>query len=287
MRFLSHFVFCLLLCFLGPVTGAQICDRALAKVEDSLERNWFTTDRTYQEYDLLTAGMLSEFLLSPTGAQLVRPHWVDMGAGDAVAILQYLGFHPDMDELSPVHINPMAKGTAVGLRLPKYRVELIELLNAKDQDRFRYVHDIMAEQLSSQHLELAELITDIYGPLSYTRDFSQVFSVYQSLMREEAQLIFMLDVGSNSVLLSDGSEISLEAWLWERLKDCGAEQRLSTIEDQRYGTFDVQALRIPKLASHCGLPKLSLKGYTAARLPPTRVWAVDGPGLDAIGISGF
>lgn len=147
----------------------------VAKVRSALEGNhFFVTDRTL----LWNRGDFPRTYLRELGSSLVdrlrglgsEHRWLDVGAGEALAMLQYLlnSSFPHKAEL-----------TAIAVSIPlDVRTQRIQAIAPS----FRYlvgrIEDARAEELGE-----FDLITDVYGALAYSHDVSATLRAEISRLR--------------------------------------------------------------------------------------------------------
>ena len=134
------------------------CSIQYALLRMRLKLNAFVTSRTLGEYGIYSAREFKSFLetLGPGS------HWLDAGAGKGHAIAQYVERNP---------AGARVTGVVYSGKRPK---------NAPDQLRYlsgRYIEDIPDEELGR-----ADLITDLFGPGSYSTRISEVLNKYLRIL---------------------------------------------------------------------------------------------------------
>lgn len=153
-----------------------------------LEKNNFNTFRTLSDY----SGMLTPVDRSFQQKVANLPDdslVIDMGAGEAHALKHIITKYD--------HIK---KAIAVGYKKPK------NFQNpSASQDRFEYLEgDFLNIRELDQYREQVDLITDVYGPLSYIeKDFQKVLQTYLDLLKVNGRLFFILREETNHILSAD------------------------------------------------------------------------------------
>lgn len=153
-----------------------------------LEKNSFNTFRTLSDY----SGMLTpvDRSFQQKVANLPEDSLViDMGAGEAHALKHIITKYD--------HIK---KAIAVGYKKPKNFQS-----PSASQDRFEYLEgDLLKIKELDQYRGQVELITDVYGPLSYIeKDFQKVLQTYLDLLKVNGRLFFVLREETNYILSAD------------------------------------------------------------------------------------
>lgn len=180
-------------------------------------------------------------ILGPDFAAAVRRarHWLDVGAGKAAAMRE---FWKTIRQLSgTLEDTPLM--TAVGLREP-WSPALARFKKACLS--FRYLEGEI-ETIPGEKIGKADLITDVYGALSYTKFLDVTLQKYLDLLELGGELhaILLLDsvtispVGliehnphqSVKILLPDGSPLSVEEYL---RMTTGVEVFCETVEVRSY-----------------------------------------------------
>lgn len=253
-------------------TTEKSCEEGLRSLHLKIHENRFITNRSASDYERQSSSFFSESL-----ARLPKNgHWLDAGAGEAMAQAEFMGLRsPYVGEKFALRAEPGMRATAASYRIPN--TGLVHWLLSLEFSKygFRYVHGDYIERLPRDLLTGADLITDIYGPLAYTSDFTEVLNLYRDLLTEDGELIFLSENGYNKVI--DKSEtLALEDWLEKTYGPCGLEKR-SRWDSFRYNEFEVTAFRWSKKGMlHCAFPRLRLVSMTVSG-PPRRLFEVVAP----------
>jgi hypothetical protein len=129
-----------------------------------INHNAFQVKRTALDYSyMLGADYERDIVALPENS-----HYLDAGAGNAYAILNYL----------VRHINPIKshKITAIGYVKPP---EIPDSLPDRD---FRYLSGRFIEDISAKEIGPTDLISDVFGPFSYTASIDLILQKYLEVL---------------------------------------------------------------------------------------------------------
>lgn len=149
----------------------------------------YTTDRGLLEYQIVLGTEFTRRLLSLTEVQ----HWVDAGAGQALAARDYLRQQ-----------GGRARVTALGLDRPA------DPRDVKADAQFRYLEGRF-EEMSLAEIGQADLITDVYGPLQYATQPDEVVLRYGQLLKVGGILWIAIPAG---MLLINEADTAIEVHDW-------------------------------------------------------------------------
>lgn len=168
--------------FANECVGYFLQNDQILKTEDRLENNQFYVDRGLWKYNWYLGRYFKRQLnLLHLRFQL----WIDLGAGNAKAQRDYLYSNPDRE----------TQLWSVSYKKPK---------NAK-LDRYltnqstRYLHGRYFEDMNFDNVR-ADLITDVFGPLTYTKDISQLLQKSLSLLKPGGVYAAILPLTDTSAL---------------------------------------------------------------------------------------
>lgn len=251
-------IFAIILCLqtLSTQTYAldSFCDSHLSgtsriTTEDTfLKNNNFKVNRDLESYDNhfsfeKSLSFEKMVLTLPPGST-----WIDMGAGKAVALVDGLNRNPKIKE-------------AVGIAYA--RPNGVERYNGPPE-RFRYLEGDYVENMArDQKLQdlngRVTLISDLYGPFSYTREIVSLMQVYFNLLKPEGVLVFNVMVKRNhfNYALVPETEMNSIAELRKWLSSIPGTEILDETEFRaRSGTFfeDSIAFKIKKTATSVIVP---------------------------------
>ena len=163
------------------------CSIQYAMLRMRLKFNAFVTSRTLGEYDVYIAREFMQFLKSLGPGS----HWLDAGSGEAIALTQYLERHPGKARVT---------GVVYSGKKPKKAPEQLRYLSG------RYIEDIPDEELGR-----ADLISDVFGPGSYSTRVSQVLNKYLRILNAGGRAFITLT--SHSTVQVQGRNIPLQSYL--------------------------------------------------------------------------
>ncbi len=128
--------------------------------------------------------------------------WLDSGTGQARALVEGLNSYPNIGQ-----------GIGIGYQRPDNFIHPSELGN-----RFSYLDGELIENMAKSgrlnHLMgKVNLITDLYGSLSYTKEFAEVLQVLVDLLAKDGKIFFHLTRTKNSVIATHEAGSSLLRWL--------------------------------------------------------------------------
>jgi hypothetical protein len=156
------------------------------KIENEyLEMNDFKVSRDLQKYSTVnlpfekTKNVFDEVMALPEGSR-----WIDMGAGEARALVDGL-----------VANTKIAEGIAIAYERP-----FVIANPEKVPGRFRYLEGDFVENMAKegrldQFVGKVDLITDVYGPLSYSEKIPPLLQIYFDLLKPGGLLIFNVMTG--------------------------------------------------------------------------------------------
>jgi SAM-dependent methyltransferase len=167
-------------------------------------------------------------------------HWIDAGAGEALAVRDYLAADAPTQK---------ARVTAVSITRPQ-SASLAEIERRFAASGFRYLAGKPIEERAIADLGLADLISDVYGPLQYARQIDSVVEAYARLLKTGGLLFAVLP--AITFLKKDGKEMELTDWLWSirgfrprRIPDPGSHMYQREVILERNGeTIFVPPIRL-------------------------------------------
>jgi hypothetical protein len=218
----------------------------LQKTQGLLERNSFTTARDLNEY----ASHLKIDLLLPELNSSKR--WLDAGAGRARAQLQFLEMKKKSSESPPEMV-------ALSYKKPWF-------VTAK-KESFKYLEGRFIEDYHPSELGSFDLITDLFGPYSYSKNPITVLNQYLELLNVHGNLrIYSTSVTSD--IWANGQLISINTWISQTLNTPQAKAIFET--EVKHGLISVR--RINKGSFQ--LPSINLILFSSDT-PPHRKYQID------------
>jgi len=188
--------------------GAELFDGAKVNAERIVERSYegvskgeatFTRGRDLGTYvEKLGPGFRAA--IDAVG-QRPDPRWLDSGGGEGIAVRQYLGLAKERD-WPPVRITLLAYET------PARSEGLLEVLSGR-----------FLEKIPDAEIAKSDIITDLFGPLSYSGQPHLVLQKYHDRLKDGGKAFIHLGAGDqafgtkNTVVMADGRVVPFVAWL--------------------------------------------------------------------------
>ena len=201
--------------------------------------------------------------------------WLDVGAGEGRAILDY--FSPQNDAAHKNCGGTGPKAAAVAVSIEDRRTNDWKEQSARlGGDRLRYLFGKRLREYSLEQLGRFQVITDVYGGFTYTENLSQFVEKVLSLLPVGGTFYTVLP----AVHLEDGTD-KLGTWYktelvdavsrpvkvcsWLKQTTC-AKVGCETMKDADEPT---QLIEIKKVCSETAVPRTNLVEYSAGS-PPNR-----------------
>ena len=236
----------------------------------------YVTNRGLSDY----AGFLSGFC-DALGKLGSSDRWLDIGAGEAQAILDY--YAPE-DDAAPAQNcgRSGAKARAVAMSIEDRQTD-----NWKQQaanigdDRIRYVSGKRLRQYSPEELGKFQIITDVYGGFSYTADLSLFVEKVLSLLETGGVFYTLLQ----DVHLADGKEKPNTYYLTELVDAAGGDEKVCSwlkkitcaqVTCESKGDWDppTEQISIRKVCNEVSVPPMKLLKFEAGN-PPGRKFQLE------------
>jgi SAM-dependent methyltransferase len=239
-------------------------------------RRVYTTDRGLSRYsELLPSGFCDAL-----GRLGRSDRWLDIGAGQAQAILDY--YLPE-DAAAPAECRrsgPTAGAVAISIedrRTENWKQQVARL----GADRIRYLFGKRLRQYSPEELGTFQIITDVYGGFTYTEDLSQFVDKVLRLLAVGGSFYTL----ATGVHLEDGQDklgtlylTELEDPFGREVKICSWLKRIScvqvTCETKSELKRPTQLIKIQKVCSDTSVPRMKLVEFEAG-YPPERCFQLD------------
>ena len=218
----------------------------LQKTQGLLARNGFTTARDLNEYaSQLNIGNL---LLELNSSK----RWLDAGAGRARAQLDLLDLKKSNSESVPEMI-------ALSFKKPWFV--------SRKKESFQYLEGRFIEDYTTSELGTFDLITDLFGPYSYSKNPVVVLNQYLNLLNIHGTLR-IYSTSLTSGIWVNGQLMSLENWISQKLS---TQQSKAIFETEiAHGLISVR--RISK--GSIQLPAINLILFSSDT-PPRRKYQID------------
>jgi len=248
-------------------------DEEFAKQEKIYRRRGagsYTTNRGLSNY----AEVLPTGFCDALGRLGSSDRWLDIGAGEGQAILDY--YLPQGDAAREKCGGSGAKARAVAISIEDRRTERWQQQAASLGDRVRYLTGKRLSQYSRDELGKFQIITDVYGGFTYTDNLSRFLENVLSLLEIGGAVYTVLP----AVHLEDGTD-KLGTWYKTELVDAASRPvKVSswlkqttctkvTYESKTDWDEPTQLIKIRKVCSDVSVPRTNLVEYMAGA-PPNR-----------------
>jgi len=200
--------------------------------------------------------------------------WLDIGAGEGQALLDY---YAAQDDAAPEKCGGSGpKARAVAISIEDRRTEKWKQQTASLGDRLGYLSGKRLRQYSLDELGKFQLITDVYGGFTYTENLSRFLEHVLSLLEIGGAFYTVLP----SVHLEDGTD-KLGSWYKTEMVDAASRPlkvcswlrqttcTKITCESKPNWDEPTQLIKIDKVCSGVAVPRTNVVEYTAGS-PPSR-----------------
>ena len=233
----------------------------------------YVTNRGLSDYvGLLPSGFCDA--LSRLGS---LDRWLDIGAGDGQAILDYYG---GVDDAAPAEncARLGAKARAVAMSIEDRRTDKWrQLAVSLGDERIRYVSGKRLRQYSREELGKFQLITDVYGGFSYTEDLSQFLETVLSSLEIDGVFYTIvqnvhLEGGKDNpdtsyqTALMDAAGRDVKVCSWLKKTTCVKV----VCESKRDWDSPSELINIRKVCSDVSVPRMKLLQFQAGNPPGRR-----------------
>jgi hypothetical protein len=244
----------------------------------------YVVDRSLLSYESFLSSGFDPSLanLGPTD------RWLDIGAGEAHAILDY--YTPGYDWMhfeGREQRGKKARAVAISIedrRTPRWHETAARL----EADQIRYLSGKRLREHSLEELGQFQLVTDVIGGFSYTRDLSlfmdmvlgflelngrfhtlllDVLPEYASNRTDYPDTLFLTEIAN-----AGGSDVSVCSWL----KSIACVE--VTCESRMEAKRPIEIYRIQKVCNNVAVPALALLRFEAGT-PPIRRFQLRNPSL--------
>jgi len=203
--------------------------------------------------------------------------WLDIGAGDGQAILDYYALE---DDAAPAEkcARSSIKARVFAMSIEDRRTDQWRQQAAIfGEDRLCYLTGKRLRDYSPQELGKFQIITDVYGGFSYTEDLSQFLAKVLSLLETGGAFYTMvqgvhLEDGKNKpddwyqteLLDAAGRDVKVCSWL---KKTTCAKVGCESKSDWKRPT---ELIKVEKVCSDVSVPRMKLLKYEAGNPPGRR-----------------
>lgn len=233
----------------------------------------YVTGRALSDY----AQLLPTGFCDALGSLGSSDRWLDIGAGDGQAILDY--FAPADDAVPAEKCAQLAgRARAVALSIEDRRTDTWrERAASLGDNRIRYLSGKRLRNYSGEELGKFQIITDVYGGFSYTEDLSQFLEKVLSLLETGGVFYTMVQ----GVHLEDGKD-KLGIWYQTELVDaagrdvkvCSWLKKTTCVkvgcESKSEWDAPTELINIRKVCSDVSVQRVKLLKYEAGNPPGRR-----------------
>jgi len=208
--------------------------------------------------------------------------WLDIGAGDGQAIVDYYAPEGDAPSAEKCAL-PGDKAHAVAISIEDRQTDAWKQLAARlGDDRIRYLSGKSLRKYSGEELGKFQIITDVFGGFTYTENLSQFVEKVLSLL-EVGGGFYTLVPG---VHLEDGTDKPGARYLTELEDAAGRSEKVCswlkkctcakvTCESKSDWNRPTELINIRKVCSDTSVPRTKLLAFEAG-YPPRRHFQFDG-----------
>ena len=250
-------------------------DEEFAKQEKIYRRRGagsYTTNRGLSNY----TGVLPTGFCDALGKLGSSDRWLDIGAGEGQAILDYYAPQDDAASEKCGGSGPKARAIAISIedrRTDKWRDQTVSL----GDDRIQYLSGKRLGQYSLEELGKFQIITDVYGGFTYTQNLSRFVEKALNLLEIGGAFYTVLP----GVHLEDGRD-KLGTWYRTELVDAASRPLTVcswlkqttctkvTCESKSDWDEPSELIKIRKVCSGISVPRTNLVEYTAGTPPDRR-----------------
>jgi len=233
----------------------------------------YVTNRGLSDY----AEVLPTGFCDALGSLGSSDRWLDIGAGEGQAILDY---YAPQDDAVPAEkcggAGPKARAVAISIedrRTDKWKQQAARL----GDDRIQYLSGKRLRHYSREELGKFRIITDVYGGFTYSENLSRFLETVLSLLEIGGAFYTVLP----SVHLEDGTD-KLGTWYLTELVDAASRPvkvcswlkqttcTKVTCESKSDWDAPTQLIKIRKVCSDVSVPTLKIVEYMAGAPPGRR-----------------
>jgi SAM-dependent methyltransferase len=233
----------------------------------------YVTNRGLSDY----AEVLSTGFCDALGRLGSSDRWLDIGAGEGQAILDY---YAPGDNAAPAEkcggSGPKARAVAISIedrRRDKWKQQTARL----GDDRIQYLSGKRLSQYSLEELEKFQIITDVYGGFTYSDNLSRFLEKVLSLLESDGVFYTLVQ----SVHLEDGKDNPNTWYLTELVDAAGRDVKVCSwlkkttcakvgCESKSDWHTPTELINIKKVCSDVSVPRMKLLQYEAGNPPGRR-----------------
>lgn len=234
----------LLSTFAFKAQAADLCAQVFTPekapyISERVAKNKFVTNRHFEEY----ARDLHPDFKNSIANLTANQHWIDLGAGKATAQIDFLK--------SFANKNQAPQATAVAFKLDRW-------FKPSSYEGKLKIEEGAYETMPTPTWKKADIITDVYGVLSYTANLSQALQKTIDLLNLEGELYLLVSPYATQIKINN-EHITLTQYL-KSIEGLKVEEGTTTSQ-----------LKITKTKNNIQIPPLELFRYTD-QAPPLRTY---------------
>ena len=233
----------------------------------------YVTGRGLSDY----AGLLPSDFCDALSSLGSSDRWLDIGAGDGQAILDYYALEND-GEPAEKCVRSFSRARAIAMSIEDRRTgKWQQQATIFGGERIRYLSGKRLRHYSREELGTFQIITDVYGGFSYTEDLSQFLE----------KVLGLLDIGGvfytmvQSVHLEDGKDKPSTWYLTELVDAAGRDMKVCSwlkktacvkvgCESKSEWNAPTELINVRKVCSGVSVPRMTLLRYEAGNPPGRR-----------------
>lgn len=232
----------------------------------------YVTNRGLSNYAELLANGFCDALGGLHGAS----RWLDIGAGDGQAILDYYAFEDDTPSAEKCG-HSASKASALALSIEDRQTDKWRQTAAIfGADRLRYLTGKRLRNYSAEELGRFQIITDVFGGFSYTEDLSQFVDKVLGLLEIGGSFYTLVQ----SVRLENGKDRPSTWYLTELVDAEGRDEKVCSwlkqtscvqvaCDSKSDWDTPTELISIKKVCNDVSVPPMKLLKFEAGN-PPGR-----------------
>ena len=274
------FVFCMMVFHSSVGLALVQCETLFSddpiSTEMNLKDNNYEQFRILSEYNDFFMFRHARDLLQTLSTLMKGATWFDMGSGKNVALVKGLENN-----------SQIRRGVGVSATRTEFALGDQRVPGRLKQVNGDYLENLVAAGHFKKHMGKVDLVTDIFGPLSYSQKIVEVMQIYLDLLKTNGQIMAAIQIARgtvadvmnaerihpyNAVMTSDGLiEHGLLQWL-KTIPGIMVEMvEQKTISES--GQFEnTMGIRITKLQAKVIVPNTIKVDKEAPTVPPLRIF---------------
>lgn len=228
-------------------------NRAVNATRGKIADNAFIVNRTLRGNDFSYEAALGPAFIERLNGLRLYDHWIDMGAGDALAIREYLENGGRSVATAVAYVEPTD---------PAFTAFARSVHANSFRGLFgRYVEDIPTEQLG-----VATIVSDLMGPLAYSPQMDEIIAKYAETLEVGGEIYTAIPY-QTVVKDAEGNEWLLEDFIERWIADSEGLELVEVVPDEPW--WGVR-MHLRKTSDDVVVPPLTLLHLEPGG--PTRRW---------------